>query len=42
VNIASVVFMNIELWLKSWYLVETPVFPPKDCRGGICTSHPNV
>jgi hypothetical protein len=28
------VFMNIVLWLKSWYLAEKPVFPPKHCRGG--------
>ncbi len=33
------VFMNIVLWLKSWYLAEKPVFPPKYFRGGICTSH---
>jgi hypothetical protein len=34
------VFMNIELWLKSWHLVEKPVFPHKHCRDGICTNHP--
>ncbi len=34
------VFMNIVLCLKSWYLAEKPVFPPKYSRGGICTSHP--
>jgi hypothetical protein len=34
------VFMNIVLWLKSWYVAEKPVFPPKYSRGGIHTSHP--
>ncbi len=31
------VFMNIALWLKSWYVAEKLVFSPKQCRGGICT-----
>jgi hypothetical protein len=33
------VFMNIVLRLKSWYLAEKQVFPSKHSRGGICTSH---
>ncbi len=33
------VFMNIVLRLKSWYLAEKQVFPSKLCRGGTCTSH---
>ncbi len=34
------VFMNIVLWLKSWYLAEKPVFPPKHYRGGKCKKSP--
>ncbi len=40
----AAVFMNIVLWLKSWYLTDKPVFPLERRRGGICTeqctSHP--
>ncbi len=40
-NTSSVlVFRNIVLWLKSWYLAEKRIFPPEHCRGGICASQP--
>ncbi len=33
-NFLVSVFMKIVLWLKSLYLAEIPVFPPKYNRGG--------